>query len=109
RREKAARSSEGRAARSGRRAPVQDTLAGPAAAPELVSPELLATLKTWRAAESKRRRVPAFRILSDRTLTALAAARPHDEEGLLAIPGIGPRIVEKHGEALLRLLGGGEG
>jgi DNA topoisomerase-3 len=63
-------------------------------------------LRAWRSAEAKRRRVPAFRILSDRVLIAVALERPRDEEGLLAISGIGPTIVSKFGDALLRLVAG---
>jgi DNA topoisomerase-3 len=48
--------------------------------------------------------VPAFRILTDRTLNALAAARPGDEVGLLNIPGIGPTIVQKYGREILGIL-----
>jgi DNA topoisomerase III len=81
-----------------------DGLTGPPAAPDLVSPQLVAALKAWRLAEAKKRRVPAFHILSDRTLFALAAAQPSNEVELLNVRGIGPTLVKKYGEALLRLL-----
>lgn len=71
------------------------------------SPELVQILKAWRLQEARQRGVPAFHILTDRTLLALAAERPDDEEGLLAVRGIGPRIVERHGAALLKLLATG--
>ncbi len=79
--------------------------ARPAAA-DAIPAHLWAALRTWRAAEAKRRRVPAFRILTDRVLVGLASECPHDEEGLLAIAGIGPTIVRKYGDALLRLVAG---
>ncbi|HTQ80284.1 MAG TPA: RecQ family ATP-dependent DNA helicase, partial [Thermoanaerobaculia bacterium] len=79
---------------------------GPAAAPDLVSPALVASLKAWRLAEAKKRRVPAFRILTDRALFALATAQPADEAGLLAVPGVGPTLVRKYGDAMLRILRG---
>jgi DNA topoisomerase-3 len=75
------------------------------AAADAVPAELVAALKAWRAGEAKRRRIPAFRVMTDRALTALAAARPQDEEGLLAISGIGPTIVSKYGDALIDLVG----
>ncbi len=81
-----------------------DTLAGPSAAPDLVSPRLVAALKAWRLGEAKKRRVPAFRILTDRTLFALAAEQPTNEVGLLGVPGVGPTLVKKYGEEVLRIV-----
>ena len=66
--------------------------------------EVVETLKEWRLAESKKRRIPAFRVMRDRTLLALAGARPGSEDELLEVPGIGARIVERYGEELIRLL-----
>jgi superfamily II DNA helicase RecQ len=48
--------------------------------------------------------MPAFRIFGDRALLALAAARPKSEEALLAVPGLGPKTVERYGQALIALL-----
>ncbi|MEA2694561.1 MAG: topoisomerase [Acidobacteriota bacterium] len=81
-----------------------DQVAGPASAPDLVSPRLVAALKAWRLAEAKKRRVPAFKILTDRTLFALAAAQPADEVGLLGVRGVGPTLVKKYGEEVLRIV-----
>jgi DNA topoisomerase-3 len=64
---------------------------------------LVAALKQWRLAEAKRARVPAFRVLHDRTLVAIAAARPRDEEALLAVPGMGPALLKRYGSRLLAL------
>jgi DNA topoisomerase-3 len=77
----------------------------PATAPDLVSPQVVEALKVWRRAEAQRRRVPAFRILTDRAVTALAASRPRTEAELLNVPGIGPTIVQKYGQELLGLVG----
>jgi len=65
--------------------------------------QLAARLKEWRAAEAKRLKVPVFVVLHDRTLTALAAARPSTPNQLLAIDGIGAAKVERFGQELLRL------
>ena len=62
-----------------------------------------ARLKEWRAAEAKRFGVPAYVVLRDRTLTAVAAARPANARQLLEIDGIGPAKVEKFGAAILNL------
>ncbi len=69
-------------------------------------PGLLGRLKTWRAAEAKRRRVPAYVVFHDSTLEALAAVRPCDRGGLAAIKGVGPAKIETYGEDLLRVLAG---
>jgi superfamily II DNA helicase RecQ len=66
---------------------------------------LAARLRQWRAAEAKRLRVPAYVVLHDRTLTALAQARPANPRQLLEIDGMGPAKVEKFGAAILELCG----
>jgi superfamily II DNA helicase RecQ len=66
-------------------------------------------LKEWRSAEAKRLGVPAFLVLHDRTLTALAQARPGNLKAMLAVDGIGPAKVEKHGAAILEICCGDRG
>ncbi|HSU82486.1 MAG TPA: ATP-dependent DNA helicase RecQ, partial [Thermoanaerobaculia bacterium] len=85
---------------------MRDSLA-PGNAPELVSPQVVEALKLWRRAEAARRRVPAFRILTDRAVAALAATRPRTESDLLNVPGIGPTIVQKYGREILGIVGSG--
>jgi DNA topoisomerase III len=79
----------------------------PASAPGLVSPQLVEALKVWRRAEAKRRRVPAFRILTDRAVHALALNLPRSESDLLNVPGIGPTIVQKYGREILGIVAAG--
>jgi superfamily II DNA helicase RecQ len=67
----------------------------------VAEPALVAELKKWRLSEAKRAGVPAFRVLHDRTLLALAAARPRDETTLLAVPGIGPALLARYGRQVL--------
>ena len=66
---------------------------------------LAARLKVWRTAEAKRLRVPAFCVLQDRTLTAVAFARPKTPRQLLEVAGIGPAKAERFGSAILELCG----
>jgi DNA topoisomerase-3 len=76
--------------------------------PELKpSPALVEALKAWRLAEARRRRVPAFRILTDKVLGAIAALRPGDSQALMSIQGVGPKLVERYGAQLLALVGRG--
>ena len=64
---------------------------------------LAAVLREWRTAEAKRLGVPAFVVLHDRTLRAVALARPANVAQLLAIDGIGPAKAERFGVAILKL------
>jgi len=65
---------------------------------------LAEALRAWRLAEAKRRGVPAFRICTDATLNAIADQRPETAAELLAIPGIGMKMVETYGAAIFRLI-----
>jgi superfamily II DNA helicase RecQ len=61
-------------------------------------------LKAWRREEAKRSGVPAFRILSDRSLKEIAEQMPATAAALLAVHGIGNRTAEKHGAAILGIV-----
>ena len=65
---------------------------------------LFERLRAWRLEEARRRRVPAFRILSDRTLAAICRARPADDEELLEVAGIGPALLRKFGRKVLAVV-----
>jgi RecQ family ATP-dependent DNA helicase len=69
---------------------------------------LAARLKEWRSAEAKRQKVPAYMVLNDRTLTAVAQERPANPKQLLEVSGMGPSKVERFGEAILELCGAAE-
>jgi RecQ family ATP-dependent DNA helicase len=64
---------------------------------------LAARLKEWRAGEAKRLRVPAYVVLHDRTLIAVAQACPANPRQLIEISGMGPAKAERFGEAILEL------
>lgn len=70
---------------------------------EIEASPLAVALKAWRLAEARRRRVPAFRIFTDRVLAAICTERPMDGAGLLAVPGVGPKLVEASGVEILAL------
>jgi DNA topoisomerase III len=69
-----------------------------------IDTRLLESLKHWRLSESKKRRMPAYRVLSDRSLEDLATRKPRDREGLLAVHGIGEAKLELYGDSLLHLI-----
>jgi RecQ family ATP-dependent DNA helicase len=86
--------------------------AGKSTAPESVPVQLTAEgealaarLREWRAAEAKRLGVPAFVVLHDRTLIALAQMRPTNLRQLLEVNGMGPTKAQRFGEAILELCG----
>jgi superfamily II DNA helicase RecQ len=85
------------------RAP-QRTAAKAAPAPDLSPADapLFEALKAWRlgAADGK----PAYTVAHNKTLAAIAATRPADEETLLAISGIGPNFVEKYAPEVLEIV-----
>ncbi len=74
-----------------------------AAQPDLDSC-LLESLKIWRKSESSKRRLPAFRILSDKSLEAIASQKPRDRQGLLQVHGIGDAKLDLYGDSLLGLI-----
>ncbi len=67
--------------------------------------ELLGALLEWRRNLARASGVPAYVIFHDSTLEAVARDRPRSRGDLLTIPGIGPVKVERHGQALLELVG----
>ena len=61
-------------------------------------------LRGWRLNEARKRGVPAFRILTDKAVQAIATARPRTEGELLAVSGIGAATVKKYGAKIYRLV-----
>jgi superfamily II DNA helicase RecQ len=63
-----------------------------------------AKLKAWRRAVATKQGVPAFRIMSDRVLLAIAEREPKTAAQLLAIPGVGIKLLEKYAAQIYRIL-----
>jgi DNA topoisomerase-3 len=78
--------------------------AGPRDDVEAPPPELVEALREWRLAEARRRNLPAFCILSNRDLDAIARRRPSDLDGLLEVRGMGPKRVGDYGDAILAIV-----
>jgi DNA topoisomerase-3 len=91
-----------RAARKGKRKRSRKAAAAPARAPGVEE-----ALRAWRLAEAKRRTVPAFRILTDKALHAIAEQQPASAAELIAIPGVGLSTIEKYGAQIFRILDSG--
>jgi RecQ family ATP-dependent DNA helicase len=83
------------------RAPKRAKAAPPAELSEADAP-LFEKLKVWRleAAAGK----PAYTVAHNKTLAAIAAARPQDEASLGQIHGVGPSFVAKYAGEVLQLV-----
>ncbi|WP_209929269.1 ATP-dependent DNA helicase UvrD2, partial [Rhodococcus sp. PvR099] len=67
---------------------------------------LFDALKAWRSAKSRELKVPAYVVFSDNTLTAIAEQQPQDDRGLVSIPGIGAKKLERFGADVLAVVRG---
>lgn len=76
----------------------------PAALSRHADPEVLESLRTWRAAAARAAGVPAFVIFHDSTLAALATALPATRKELGDIAGLGPVKLARYGDVLLSLV-----
>jgi len=65
---------------------------------------LEAALRAWRKDEATKKHVPAFRIMTDKALLGVAASQPENETALLAVHGVGPSLVAKHGAKIFQLV-----
>jgi len=65
-------------------------------------PELFEALREWRASVANGR--PAYTVLADATLAAIAEVRPSTEKELGNVGGIGPTKLEKFGPTILEIV-----
>ncbi|MDX2153760.1 MAG: ATP-dependent DNA helicase RecQ [Bryobacteraceae bacterium] len=63
-------------------------------------------LRAWRLRLASADRVPAYVILHDATIDNLCRLRPRTLDEMLAVPGMGPKRVERFGAEILSLLRG---
>jgi DNA helicase-2/ATP-dependent DNA helicase PcrA len=75
----------------------------PAGWPE-PDPDVVNTLRRWRADTARGAGIPAYVVLHDVTLVALASLRPRTTQQLLDVPGLGPVKAGRYGATLLSLL-----
>ncbi len=91
----------GRSTQGGRREQVARLKPSRESAP---NDPLMQRLREWRLAKAKDKKLPAFRIASDRVLLQISDDRPLSEDDLLAIPGIGPAFTKRHGPEILQIV-----
>lgn len=66
--------------------------------------ELFSHLQKWRRDQAETQSVPAYRVITNATITELAQRRPTTLDQLAEISGIGPAKLDQYGDALLELL-----
>jgi ATP-dependent DNA helicase RecQ len=69
--------------------------------------DIVTRLKAWRLALAREYDKPAFTILTNRELDAVAARSPGSEAELQSIPGLGPKKIGAYGADILRVVAGG--
>ena len=62
------------------------------------------SLYNLRRREARKRRIKAYQVFDNRTLTAIAAAAPSDPESLAEVPGMGPARMKRYGPTILELV-----
>ena len=91
------RSGGGSSGRASRAAVVSDDLAPQDEA-------LFERLRQWRIEVATERGVPPYVVFNDKTLRAIASARPETEDQMLAVSGVGPAKWEAYGDAVLAMV-----
>jgi ATP-dependent DNA helicase RecQ len=65
---------------------------------------LFERLRRWRRDRAATDGVPPYVVFHDKTLAAIAAAKPSTPGALREIAGVGPTKVERYGDELLSVL-----
>ncbi len=63
--------------------------------------ELYESVRAWRAGVAREARRRPFMVVTEAVMREVATARPTSEAALLAVKGIGPKKLERYGQALL--------
>ena len=87
------------------RAPKLPKLRGAAPTLDDRARQLFERLRAWRSGEARKQGVPAYVILHDRTLAAIAQAQPPSAAALRRIDGIGDVKLERYGAAIVQIVG----
>jgi len=71
---------------------------------DVLHPELYLILRTWRNEEARRLGLPAYTVLHQKALLGIANSLPTGSKELLAVPGIGKKVLERYGTVLLEMV-----
>ncbi|MCW2920729.1 MAG: UvrD/REP helicase [Thermoleophilia bacterium] len=69
---------------------------------------LVTALQAWRGEESRRIGKPAYVVFDNKTLVAIAQARPASIGALAEVSGVGPAKLERYGDAVLDVVRSGQ-
>lgn len=67
----------------------------------VVATGLLAYLKEVRKKESRKRKLPAYKVFHDKTLIEMAEVKPHDKESFLDLSGVGEVKAKKYAQIFI--------
>ncbi|CAM3489271.1 ATP-dependent helicase [Isoptericola cucumis] len=71
--------------------------------------QLFDALREWRLSVARETDKPAYTVLGDATLAAIAELRPSSVAQLARINGIGPAKIDRYGATILAIVGDGAG
>ncbi|MFT4343451.1 MAG: UvrD-helicase domain-containing protein [Candidatus Woesearchaeota archaeon] len=72
--------------------------------PSVSENNALTRLRKWRYDISKKEGIPAYLIMHNTTLEAIALHKPMTMEDLATIPGLGPQKIQRYGEEILHTI-----
>lgn len=71
---------------------------------DILHPELYNALRNWRNEEAKQLGLPAYTVLHQKAILGMSNTLPTSSKELLAIPGIGKKVLERYGAQLLEIV-----
>lgn len=71
---------------------------------DILHPELYNSIKRWRYELATEKELPPYTILQQKALLGIVNTLPTNSRELLAIPGIGKKVIENYGSILLGLV-----
>lgn len=72
--------------------------------PDILHPKLYTILRNWRNKEAERLKLPVYTVLQQKALLGISNTLPTNSKELLAVPGVGKKIVEHYGAVLLDMV-----
>ena len=72
--------------------------------PDILHSKLYETLRAWRNKEAERLKLPVYTVLQQKALLGISNTLPTNSKELLAVPGVGKKIVERYGAVLLDMV-----
>lgn len=71
---------------------------------DISHPKLYSTLRNWRKVEADGLKLPVYTVLQQKALLGISNTLPTNAKELLAVPGIGKKIVERYGAKILDMV-----